>query len=42
MGKINNIQLHAQAVILAREEYSHGRIAQKLNRTKRWVAKWVG
>ena len=35
MGKINNIQLRAQAMILAKEGYSHGRIAQQLNRTKR-------
>ena len=42
MGKINNIQLRAQAVILAKEGYSHDRIARKLNRTKWWVTKWVG
>ena len=42
MGKIYNIQLRAQAVMLAIEGYSHGRIAQRLNRTKRWVTKWVG
>ena len=42
MDKINNIQLRAQAVILAKEGYSYSCIAQKLNRTKCWVTKWVG
>lgn len=41
MGKISDIQLRAQAIILAKEGYSHSCIAKKLNRCKRWVATWV-
>src|SRR5260221_8544300 len=37
MEKIRDIQ----AVILAQEGYSHAKIAQKLNRSKWWVTKWV-
>src|ERR1044071_2543422 len=42
MDKIKIIQLRAQAVVLAKEGYSHKCIAQKLNRSKCWVTKWVG
>jgi len=41
MGKVSEIQLRAQAVILAKEGYSYAIIADKLKRSKRWVAKWV-
>jgi Winged helix-turn helix len=42
MYKINDIQLRAQVVILAKEGYSQSVIAKKLKRSKRWVTKWVG
>ena len=42
MDKINNIQLRAQAVILAKEGCAYGCMVLKLNRTKCWVTKWVG
>lgn len=42
MGKISEIQLRAQAVILAKEGYSQSVIAEKLGRSKCWVTKWVG
>jgi hypothetical protein len=42
MDKISDIQLRAQAVMLAKEGYSHSVIAKKLNRSKWWVCKWVG
>ena len=41
MGKINYIKLRAQAIILASEGYSHSVIGKKLQRSKRWVTKWV-
>ena len=41
MGKISDIQLRAQAVILAKEGYSCSRIATKLRRSKSWVSKWI-
>ena len=42
MGKVSEIQLRAQAVILAKEEYSQSLIAEKLGHSKCWVTKWVG
>lgn len=42
MGKINDIQIRAQAVILAKEGYSYSVISKKLTRSKQWVTKWVG
>jgi transposase len=42
MGKINDIQLCAQAVILVKEGYSQSVRARKLNSSKWWVTKWVG
>ena len=41
MVKINNIQLRAQAVVLANVGYSHTVIANKLHRAKSWVTKWI-
>jgi transposase len=41
MASVSDIQLRSQAVVLAQEGYSHAIIAQKLNRSKRWVTKWV-
>ena len=41
MAKVSDIQLRAQAVILAQEGYSYTIIGQKLKRSKRWVGKWV-
>ena len=34
MAKVSDIQLRAQAVILAQEGYSYTTIGQKLNRSK--------
>ena len=42
MVKVSDIQLRAQAVVLASEGYSYSVIAKKLNRSKWWVYKWVG
>jgi hypothetical protein len=42
MAKVSDIQLRAQAVVLAKEGYSYSIIAKKLNRSKWWVTKWVG
>ena len=41
MATVSDIQLRAQAVILAQEGYSYTTIGQKLKRSKRWVGKWV-
>ena len=41
MDKINDIKLRAQAIILASDGYSHSIIGEKLQRSKRWVTKWV-
>ena len=41
MAKVSDIQLRAQAVILAQEGYSYTIIEKKLKRSKRWVGKWV-
>ena len=41
MVKVSDIQLHAQAVILAQEGYSYMIIGQQLKRSKWWVGKWV-
>ena len=40
MAKVSDIQLRAQAVILAQEGYSYTITGQKLKRSKRWVGKW--
>lgn len=42
MAKVSDIQLRAQAAVLASEGYSYSVIAEKLNRSKCWVYKWVG
>lgn len=42
MAKVRDIQLRAQAIVLAKEGYSYSIIAKKLNRSKWWVTKWVG
>ena len=42
MAKVRDIQLRAQAIALAKEGYSYSIIAEKLNRSKWWVTKWVG
>lgn len=41
MAKLSDVQLRAQAVVLACEGYSYSVIAKKLNRSKWWVSKWV-
>ena len=41
MAKVSDIQLRAQAVILAQEGYFYTIIVQKLECSKRWVGKWV-
>ena len=41
MGKISDIQLRAQAAILAKEGYSCSRIATKLRCSKSWVSKSI-
>ena len=41
MAKVSDIQLRAQAVILAQEGYSYTIIGQKLKCSKWWVGKWV-
>ena len=40
-AKVSNIQLIAQAVVLANIGYSHTVIANKLHRAKSWVTKWI-
>src|ERR1043165_7826438 len=40
--KLSDIQLRAQAIVLAKEGYSYSIIAKKLNRSKWWVTNWVG
>ena len=42
MTKVRDIQLRAQAIALAKEGYSYSIIAEKLNRLKWWMTKWVG
>ena len=42
VDKINNIQLRAQATILAKKDSRISRIAKRLNRSKRQVTKLVG
>jgi hypothetical protein len=41
MAKVRDIQLRAQAIVLAKEGYSYSVIAEKLNRSKWWVTKWI-
>src|SRR2546426_12455463 len=41
MAKVSDIQLRAQAIVLAKEEYSYSVIAKKLNRSKPWVTTWI-
>src|ERR1043165_5662190 len=40
--KLSDIQLRAQAIVLAKKGYSYAIIAKKLNRSKWWVTKRVG
>jgi len=41
MAKVRDIQLRAQAIVLAKGGYSYSIIAEMLNRLKWWVTKWV-
>ena len=42
MAKVHDIQLRAQAIVLAKEGYSYSIIAKELNLSKWWMTKRVG